>query len=138
MTAISISVYRLLELNEHIEVLDTAIEFKNKTIISTELRASEILESQDTQTETLSKMKHIPSAQARALLACYFDRVVEMRLEGERKKRGMLKMEAELEEKRNVIRSLQRSVKQSQLEAERKLLIQEKVREMQRESRKGV
>ena len=128
MTAISFSLYRLLELNEHIEVLDTAIEFKNKTIMSTELRASEILESQDTQTETMSKMKHIPSAQARVLLACYFDRVVEMRLDGEREKRRALKMEAELEEKRNMIRSLRRSVKQSQLEAERKLLIQERVR----------
>ena len=117
-----------MELNEHIEVLETAIQFKNETIASRELKANQILESEVLHTETAAKLQHISHAQAKALLASYFDEVVELRLMAGKKEKEHLKMAAEIEEKKNVIQSYQRSVKQVQVEMERRLLSQEKVR----------
>ena len=117
-----------MELNEHIEVLETAIQFKNDTIASRELKANQILESEGLRTETAAKLQHISHAQAKLLLASYFDKVVELRLVAGKKEREHLIMAAEIEERRRVIQSLQRSVKQAQVEMERRLLSQGKVR----------
>lgn len=119
---------RLVELNEHIEVLEAAIQFKNETITSRELKASQILESEELHTETAAKLQDISHTQAKLLLASYFDKVVALRLLVGKKEKEHLKMVAEIEEKRKVIQSLQRSVKQIQVEMERRLLKQEKVR----------
>lgn len=65
--------------------------------------------------------------QTKALLMIYVGRVVDLRVAGQRDQRERMKMAAEFAEKEQTIVSLQRSLKQAQLETDRKLLTQEKV-----------
>ena len=121
---------RLIELSEHIEVLEAAIEFKNEAIASRELRASHILGTERTQSETLQRLQHMSASQARGLLASYVSKVVDLRLAAERGEKQRRRVAAECEEKQRTVLSLQRSLKQAQLEVERRLLGQEKVSEV--------
>ena len=111
-------------------MLEAAIEFKNEAIASRELRASHILGTERTQSETLQRLQHMSASQARGLLASYVSKVVDLRLAAERGEKQRRRAAAECEEKQRTVLSLQRSLKQAQLEVERRLLGQEKVSEV--------
>ena len=123
---------RLVELSEHIEVLEAAIEFKNDAIASRELHASQIVSGESTTDKLCQKLQQMSAAHVRVLLVGYVGKVVDLRVEGERRERERMKMVAEYAEKQQTIVNLQRSLKQAQHEVERRLLTQEKVRQYQK------
>ena len=129
MYALTILLYRLVELSEHIEVLEAAIEFKNDAIASRELHSSQILSSENMTDTLCQKLQQMSTAQVRALLVGYVGKVVDLRVAGGRRERERMKMAAECTEKQQTIVNLQRSLKQTRLEVERRLLSQEKVRQ---------
>ena len=74
------------------------------------------------------KLQEMSAEQAKALLMSYVGKVVDLRVAGQKKEREKKKMEAESMERQQALVSLQRSLKQAQLETDRKLLNQEKAR----------
>ena len=115
-------------MSEHIEVLEAAIEFKNDAIASRELHGSQIMSSESRTDKLCSKLEQMSAGQVRALLVGYVGKVVDLRVEGERREKVRKKMAAECAEKQQTVVNLQRSLKQAKLEVERRLLTQEKVR----------
>ena len=121
---------RLVQFTEHIEVLEAAIEFKNDTIqaVSREFPASQMATSnENVLSEMWQKLQQMSAAQVNPLLVSYVGKVVELRVKGQRREREEAKLAAESAERQQMILNLQRSLKQAQLEMERRLLSQEKV-----------
>jgi len=83
--------WRLVELEEEIEALDAAIEFKNDAIASRQqdLRSSVSVVRSNTTLITisnvpdtsnrLSKLRLLSSSEMRSLVSRYFDRIVDLR-----------------------------------------------------------
>lgn len=71
----------LFQLDEAIEALDAAIEYKNEAITSRQraLRASASLLSQ-CEMNLMAKLSYLSSSETRALLCKYFDKVGQRRL----------------------------------------------------------
>lgn len=71
---------RLIELDEGIEALEAAIEFKNDGIANTqkELDSSQLLTDKDRQ-GLANKLSNLAPGEAVSLLSKYFEKVVELR-----------------------------------------------------------
>ncbi|XP_035668109.1 kinesin-like protein KIF27 isoform X2 [Branchiostoma floridae] len=121
---------RLIELDEAIEALDAAIEYKNDLIASRrqELRRSELTHSEDM---LLGKLHALSVSETRTLLTKYFDKVISLR-EGERRLELQYgEMELKVDEQNRVIREMEASLQRAAMDTERKLLNQQKEYEKQ-------
>ena len=123
--------YRLYELNEHIEILDATINFKNSSINSQELHLAQLITDSEEETryhsQLHSKLHSLPLRDAQALLVRYFHKVVRLRLEEGREVQRQREMDIELEGQRDAVRRLERSLRQTRVDCERELLSQQKV-----------
>ena len=123
---------RLYELNEHIDILEATINFKNSSISSRELHLSQLI-SEDSSEEVYhhsqlhTKLQSLSPRNTRALLVSYFHKVVRLRLEGGREAQRTRETEVRLEGERDAVRRLERSLRQTRADCERELLSQQKV-----------
>ena len=71
---------RLIELDEGVDALEAAIEFKNEGIANKqkELDSSQLLTDKDRQ-GLINKLSNLAPGEAVALLSKYFEKVVELR-----------------------------------------------------------
>ena len=118
---------RLHELNEHIEVLEAAIDFKNDSIASKYLDVREMVDSGVTA-EIDQKFEQLSLSDARMLLARYFNKVVHLRVSESHHQQLQRELEVKLSEQQETIHRLGRTLKQAEVEKERRLLAQQKVR----------
>ena len=117
---------RLHVLKEHIEVLEAAIDFKNDSIASKHLDVREMVDSGVTA-EIDQKFEQLSLNDARMLLARYFNKVVHLRVSESHHQQLQRELEVKLSQQQETIHRLGRTLKQAEVEKERRLLAQQKV-----------
>ncbi|XP_017658597.1 kinesin-like protein KIF7 isoform X3 [Nannospalax galili] len=120
----------LFQLDEAIEALDAAIEYKNEAITCRQrvLRASASLLSQ-CEMNLMAKLSYLSSSETRALLCKYFDKVVTLREEQHQQQIAFSELEMQLEEKQQLVYWLEVALERQQLEMDRQLTLQQKEHE---------
>ncbi|XP_025065467.1 kinesin-like protein KIF7 isoform X4 [Alligator sinensis] len=120
----------LFQLDEAIEALDAAIEYKNESITCRQrvLRASASLLSQ-CEMNLMAKLSYLSSSETRALLCKYFDKVVTLREDQHRQHIAFSELEMQLEEQQQLVSWLEVAVERQRLEMDRQLTLQQKEHE---------
>ncbi|XP_037688954.1 LOW QUALITY PROTEIN: kinesin-like protein KIF7 [Choloepus didactylus] len=120
----------LFQLDEAIEALDAAIEYKNEAITSRQrvLRASASLLSQ-CEMNLMAKLSYLSSSETRALLCKYFDKVVTLREEQYQQQIAFSELEMQLEEQQRLVYWLEVALERQRLEMDRQLTRQQKEHE---------
>ncbi|XP_006867189.1 PREDICTED: kinesin-like protein KIF7 [Chrysochloris asiatica] len=117
----------LFQLDEAIEALDAAIEYKNEAITCRQrvLRASASLLSQ-CEMNLMAKLSYLSSSETRALLCKYFDKVVTLREEQHQQQIAFSELEMQLEEQQRLVYWLEVALERQRLEMDRQLTMQQK------------
>uniref|UniRef100_A0AAY4BDH7 Kinesin motor domain-containing protein n=1 Tax=Denticeps clupeoides TaxID=299321 RepID=A0AAY4BDH7_9TELE len=112
----------LFQLDEAIEALDAAIEYKNEAITQRQrqLRASGSMLSQF-EMNLMAKLTYLSASETRALLCKYFDKVVSLREEERRLQVALAELDMRLEEQQQQTLWLEAALERQQLEADRRL-----------------
>ncbi|XP_044835386.1 kinesin-like protein KIF7 isoform X5 [Mauremys mutica] len=120
----------LFQLDEAIEALDAAIEYKNESITCRQrvLRASASLLSQ-CEMNLMAKLSYLSSSETRALLCKYFDKVVTLREDQHRQHIAFSELEMQLEEQQQLVNWLEVALERQRLEMDRQLTLQQKEHE---------
>ncbi|XP_054693364.1 kinesin-like protein KIF7 isoform X1 [Grus americana] len=120
----------LFQLDEAIEALDAAIEYKNESITCRQrvLRASASLLSQ-CEMNLMAKLSYLSSSETRALLCKYFDKVVTLREDQHRQHIAFSELEMQLEEQQQLVYWLEAAIERQRLEMDRQLTLQQKEHE---------
>ncbi|KAJ1179991.1 hypothetical protein NDU88_005219 [Pleurodeles waltl] len=120
----------LFQLDEAIEALDAAIEYKNESITRRQhvLRASASMLSQ-CEMNLMSKLSYLSSSETRALLCKYFDKVVTLREEEHKQQIAFSELEMQLDEQQQLVYWLEAAVERQRLEMDRQLTQQQKEHE---------
>uniref|UniRef100_A0A8C9UJM3 Kinesin family member 7 n=1 Tax=Spermophilus dauricus TaxID=99837 RepID=A0A8C9UJM3_SPEDA len=118
------------QLDEAIEALDAAIEYKNEAITCRQrvLRASASLLSQ-CEMNLMAKLSYLSSSETRALLCKYFDKVVTLREEQHQQQIAFSELEMQLEEQQRLVYWLEVALERQRLEMDRQLTLQQKEHE---------
>ncbi|XP_075431277.1 kinesin-like protein KIF7 isoform X3 [Ascaphus truei] len=120
----------LFQLDEAIEALDAAIEYKNESITRRQrvVRASASLLSQ-CEMNLMAKLSYLSSSETRALLCKYFDKVVTLREEEHKLQIAFSELEMKLEEQQHLVYWLEVALERQRLEMDRQLTGQQKENE---------
>ncbi|XP_061451905.1 kinesin-like protein KIF7 isoform X2 [Rhineura floridana] len=120
----------LFQLDEAIEALDAAIEYKNESITCRQrvLRSSASLLSQ-CEMNLMAKLSYLSSSETRALLCKYFDKVVTLREDQHRQHIAVSELEMQLEEQLQLVFWLEVALERQRLEMDRQLTLQQKEHE---------
>ncbi|XP_036787749.2 kinesin-like protein KIF7 isoform X2 [Manis pentadactyla] len=120
----------LFQLDEAVEALDAAIEYKNEAITCRQraLRASASLLSQ-CEMNLMAKLSYLSSSETRALLCKYFDKVVTLREEQHQQQVAFSELEMQLEERQRLVYWLEAALERQHLEVDRQLTLQQKEHE---------
>lgn len=124
---------RLIGLEEGIEALDAAIEFKNDVISS---RQKVLKNNALTQSEihVMSRLHSLSNEDTRGLLVKYFDKVISLKEDERKKMVDLSQMQIKLDEQQRLINELNGALQKSKGETERKLL----AKQMEHEQRMQV
>ena len=107
-------------------MLEATIDFKNDSIASKHLDMREIVESGVTA-EIDQKFEQLSLNDARMLLARYFNKVVHLRVTESHHRQQQKELDVKISEQQETIHRLGRTLKQAEVEKERRLLAQQKV-----------
>ncbi|XP_054626598.1 kinesin-like protein kif7 [Dunckerocampus dactyliophorus] len=120
----------LFQLDEAIEALDAAIEYKNEAITQRQrqLRASASMLSQ-WEMNLMAKLSYLSASETRALLCKYFDKVVSLREEERKLQLALAELEMQLDEKQQLVQWLENALDRTQLDTDRRLTQQQKEHE---------
>ncbi|XP_053721292.1 kinesin-like protein kif7 [Synchiropus splendidus] len=120
----------LFQLDEAIEALDAAIEYKNEAITQRQrqLRASASMLSQ-WEMNLMAKLSYLSASETRALLCKYFDKVVSLREEERKLQLVLAELEMQLDERQQLVQWLENALDRTQLETDRRLTQQQKEHE---------
>ncbi|KAM6426086.1 kinesin-like protein KIF7 isoform 1-T1 [Liasis olivaceus] len=120
----------LFQLDEAIEALDAAIEYKNESITCRQrvLRSSASLLSQ-CEMNLMAKLSYLSSSETRALLCKYFDKVVTLREDQHKQNVAFSELEMQLEEQLQLVFWLEVALERQRLEMDRQLTLQQKEHE---------
>ncbi|KAM3876995.1 kinesin-like protein kif7 [Diretmus argenteus] len=120
----------LFQLDEAIEALDAAIEYKNEAITQRQrqLRASASMLSQ-WEMNLMAKLSYLSASETRALLCKYFDKVVSLREEERKLQLALAELEMRLEEQQRLVQWLENALDRTQLDTDRRLTQQQKEHE---------
>ncbi|XP_077935013.1 kinesin-like protein KIF7 isoform X2 [Halichoerus grypus] len=120
----------LFQLDEAIEALDAAIEYKNEAITCRQrvLRASASLLSQ-CEMNLMAKLSYLSSSETRALLCKYFDKAVALREEQHQQQVAFSELEMQLEEQQRLVCWLEAALERQRLDTDRQLTLQQKEHE---------
>ncbi|XP_050696395.1 kinesin-like protein KIF27 isoform X2 [Eriocheir sinensis] len=116
---------RLLELDEAIEAVDAAIEYKNEVICgrAKELQSHALLLNQDHLMERLVNLSH---EETRSLLVKYFSKVIDLRVEFRKQDIAFNDLENQYDEQSRYISDLKAAYQQASLEVERRITMQQR------------
>ncbi|XP_072137683.1 kinesin-like protein KIF27 [Mobula birostris] len=120
----------LLQLEEGIEALDAAIEYKNETIHSRQhsLKASDSSLAQNEE-NVMFRLGALSAAETRVLLCRYFNKVISLR-EVERKLQVQCaEMSEKVTEHENMVHELESALERLSMEIDRRLTMQQKEHE---------
>ncbi|XP_074668355.1 kinesin-like protein KIF27 isoform X1 [Strix aluco] len=120
----------LFQLEEGIEALEAAIDYKNESIQNRQhlLRSSSQILSQS-ETNVIGKLVSLSAAELRAILFKYFNKMVGLR-ESERKLQLQIEeQEMKVIDQENMIRELESALEHMKLQCDRQLTLQHKEHE---------
>lgn len=117
---------RLLELDEGIEALDAAIDYRTETIKTRQLEVRHSQALMQSEDNFLNRMSSLSAEDLRALLSKYFDKVVNLREQERKLNLQSSEMEVKIEEQERIIRDLEGTLQRSRMEIDRKLMTQQK------------
>ncbi|XP_033646450.1 kinesin-like protein KIF27 isoform X2 [Asterias rubens] len=119
---------RLIELDEGVDALDAAIDFKNEVIASRqqELKITNLTTSEEVLAGRLCSLS---AADNRSLLMRYFEKVVDLRETDKKKDLTITEMEMKVDEQSRLMRELEGALQRSAMELDRKLMSQQKQHE---------
>uniref|UniRef100_A0AAX7TAK5 Kinesin motor domain-containing protein n=1 Tax=Astatotilapia calliptera TaxID=8154 RepID=A0AAX7TAK5_ASTCA len=120
----------LFQLDEAIEALDAAIEYKNEAITQRQrqLRVSASMLSQ-WEMNLMAKLSYLSASETRALLCKYFDKVVSLREEERKLQLALAELEMQLDEQQRLVQWLENALDRTQLDTDRRLTQQQKEHE---------
>ncbi|MEQ2288741.1 Kinesin-like protein kif7, partial [Ameca splendens] len=120
----------LFQLDEAIEALDAAIEYKNEAITQRQrqLRASASMLSQ-WEMNLMAKLSNLSASETRALLCKYFDKVVSLREEERKLQLALAELEMQLDEQQRLVQWLENALDRAQFDTDRRLTQQQKEHE---------
>uniref|UniRef100_A0A3B3SXC5 Kinesin family member 7 n=1 Tax=Paramormyrops kingsleyae TaxID=1676925 RepID=A0A3B3SXC5_9TELE len=120
----------VFQLDEAIEALDAAIEYKNEAITQRQrqLRASASVLSQ-WEMNLMAKLSYLSASETRALLCKYFDKVVCLREEERRLQVALAELEMRAEEQQQLVMWLEAALERQQLDTDRRLTQQQREHE---------
>lgn len=121
---------RLIEIEEALEALETAIEYENESIKSQEakLKKSQV---KDVSSSIIGKLSDIPHEEAKALIGKFFHKIINLK-EGERKAHMLNEeLQIQLDEKNRLVDEFKKSLNISSNDLERKLTAQQQQYEKQ-------
>ncbi|XP_036442928.1 kinesin-like protein kif7 isoform X1 [Colossoma macropomum] len=120
----------LFQLDEAIEALDAAIEYKNEAITQRQrqLRASGSMLTQ-WEMNLMAKLTYLSASETRALLCKYFDKVVSLREEERRLQMALAEVEMRVGEQQHLVQWLEAALERQQLDTDRRLTQQQKEHE---------
>ncbi|XP_036836744.1 kinesin-like protein kif7 isoform X2 [Oncorhynchus mykiss] len=120
----------VFQLDEAIEALDAAIEYKNEAITQRQrqLRASASMLSQ-WEMNLMAKLSYLSASETRALLCKYFDKVVSLREEERKLQLALADLEMRGEEQLQLVQWLENALDRTQLDTDRRLTQQQKEHE---------
>ncbi|XP_071851636.1 kinesin-like protein KIF27 isoform X2 [Apostichopus japonicus] len=112
---------RLIGLDEGIEALEAAIEFKNDLIASRQrdLRTNALTQS---EVNLMGRLHSLSNEDSRGLLAKYFEKVISLKEQERKKELDLNEKQIKLEEQERVISELSNALQKSKGEAERRLM----------------
>jgi len=112
----------LVELDESVEAIDSAIEYKNEIICN----KNQSYNKYDGDDILMKKLVKLPVQETRSLLHKFFLRVIDLRLEGKKMEIHLEEVEEQYNDLGKYARDLGRSLQRSKLDAERRLAAQHK------------
>ena len=114
-------------MNEHIEILEAAIDFKNDSITSRQLDISQIVQEEEISSDIQQKFRQLSPEDCQMLLMRYVEKVVHLRLSEAQHNQVQKEMGVNIAEQQDTIHRLERSLRRAQVDIERRLLSQQKV-----------
>ncbi|XP_047490403.1 kinesin-like protein KIF7 [Penaeus chinensis] len=116
---------RLLELDEAIEAVDAAIEYKNEVICgrAKELKSTAKLLSHD---NLMERLMNLCPEETRSLLVKYFNKVIDLRIEFRKQEISFSDLETQYDEQQRYISDLKAAYQQASLEMERRITSQQR------------
>ncbi|XP_032223609.1 kinesin-like protein KIF27 isoform X2 [Nematostella vectensis] len=117
---------RLIELDEGIEVLEAAIEYTDEQIHTQQREIEDDVTPDTPSLGLVDRLKGLSQDQAAGLLSRYFEKVVQLREEDRKLRLQCADLEVRLDEQERIIGELGRSLNQSKLQADRKMIEQQK------------
>ncbi|XP_067655399.1 kinesin-like protein KIF27 [Haliotis asinina] len=117
---------RLIELDEAIEALDAAIEYKNESIHNkqAEIRQSQIMaQSED---NLMNRLKSLTTVETKSLLSKYFEKVVSLREEERKLTLQCDELEVKIDEQERIIRELESALQRNNMDSDRRLVQQQR------------
>lgn len=114
---------RLIELDEGIDALEAAIEFKNDGIANKqkELDSGRLLTDKDRQ-GLVNKLSNLAPGEAVSLLSKYFEKVVELRGNEKKLQLQCSDMEVRISEQERIIGEMGRGLQQAEMKGDRRLV----------------
>ena len=130
---LTLSLLRIAELCEQIEVLDMAIQFRedsNKPHVSAGGDASAPFPSPSTvslSSQLVEKLPQLTQREGKVLLAAYIGKVIDIRMACERDKALISQLETKLADRDRAVEELERLLRHAQADRELRMMKQEKV-----------
>ncbi|KAL4224634.1 Kinesin-like protein kif27 [Mactra antiquata] len=117
---------RLIELDEGIEALDAAIEYRSETIRSKQLEVRHSQALAQSEDNFVNRLNSLSAADLKTLLSKYFDKVVNLREQERKYSLQSSEMEVKIDEQERLIRDLEGSLQRSAVDIDRRLMAQQK------------
>merc|ERR1719394_176310 len=114
---------RMIELDESVEAIDGAIEYKNDVICGKNVEYDSTYRGDDILMQRLVKLE---VAETRAMLHRYFVKVLDLRMEGKWMEDNFKEVEEQYADPGKCTRDLHHSLQRSKLDCERRLLAQQR------------
>jgi len=114
---------RMIELDESIEAIDSAIEYKNEMLQDKQVNYNHKYKGDDV---LMQKLVKLGIGETRALLHRYFVRVLDLRLEGRKMEVQQEEMEEQYNDLGKYVRDLAHTLQRNKLDCERRLVAQQR------------
>ncbi|KAK9497836.1 hypothetical protein O3M35_003751 [Rhynocoris fuscipes] len=114
---------KFLELDEAIEAIDTAIEYKNEIICGHDMFPNEDSDRQRGEELLMERLMNLSTPEMRSLLYKYFRKVVDLRESGRKLEQQLADQDQQIEAQTWKIRALSNAVQEAHIENERRLVM---------------
>ncbi|XP_052800422.1 kinesin-like protein KIF27 isoform X2 [Mya arenaria] len=117
---------RVLELDEGIEALDAAIEYRSDNIRSRQLEVRHSMALAQSEDNFVNRLNSLSADDLKSLLSKYFEKVINLREQERKTSLQSSEMEVKLDEQTRIIRDLEGALQRSAMEVDRRITSQQR------------